>query len=572
MNLKRPDQHTPRERTTRSSDGFRYLIQGLLFAVAAGCVPDRPIRIELNNDVQKPTKSVIIFLVDGMDRTRLRELLAEGKLPNIEQRFVKGGVQVTRAVTSLPSITYPNCSTVITGCYPGHHGILGNCWLDRSTLSCYNMNANTYLSANRHLLVPTLFDHLSDHFTLSIQAYIRQGVTHAIDNPNMIFWCWAFERYMDLDRHVSLCMEEATGVANQAKRWPTVIFTYYPGVDEMGHKFGPDSLEYETALVNIDRAIKRIGDALDEAGVGPSTYYALVADHSMAPVAKQHQFDLLRWLRKSRGIHPRTTAVELGQYADRAALLQQYDTVVALGSGRVGMIYFPGERGWSQPPKPEKVEEWVTAEPAITSLPAVEFVITKTGPDQVCVRSHHGSAIIQRRPAEPSAQYRLIADEKDILRYRTLPKLAAFVDRGWHTSREWLDATIHTHHPDFVAQVVEMFDSPRAGDIVVMAADDWSFEPNYNYKGGHGSCIAPDMLIPMYFAGPDLPRGGTIATARLVDFMPTLLGLLGEQDRLQNSPPIDGINLAAELKNARPQAGSTKTGKRTNPRPVRRTP
>ena len=44
-------------------------------------------------------------------------------------------------------------------------------------------------------------------------------------------------------------------------------------------------------------------------------------------------------------------------------------------------------------------------------------------------------------------------------------------------------------------QSVEMFDSPRAGDIVLFAATDWSF--NKDDQGGHGSCLPRDMHMPM---------------------------------------------------------------------------
>ena len=100
-------------------------------------------------------------------------------------------------------------------------------------------------------------------------------------------------------------------------------------------------------------------------------------------------------------------------------------------------------------------------------------------------------------------------------------------------------------------QTIEMYDSPRTGDVVIFAAAGWDF--SITQKGAHGSCLERDMRIVMYFAGPDLPRGASIRYARLVDLAPTIIGLLGEADRLERVPFMDGINLTDELKTATPK-------------------
>jgi len=58
------------------------------------------------------------------------------------------------------------------------------------------------------------------------------------------------------------------------------------------------------------------------------------------------------------------------------------------------------------------------------------------------------------------------------------------------------------------------------------------------------------MHIPLFFAGPDLPSGASIPCARLTDLTPTILGLLNEAHRLDHFPPLDGLNLADDLRQA----------------------
>jgi predicted AlkP superfamily phosphohydrolase/phosphomutase len=175
----------------------------MLAMACAGCVEDRPLSLVLGPQVRLPERSVVVFLADGLDRGTLRTLLAEGRLPNIRKHFVEGGVGVENAVASMPAVTYPNCSSLITGRFPGHHGILGNFWFDRRKLEArHYMSISTYLSVNEHLSVPTIYDLLHDRFTVSIASHTRRGVAYPIDNGNMFFWSWVFGRYLDADRYV----------------------------------------------------------------------------------------------------------------------------------------------------------------------------------------------------------------------------------------------------------------------------------------------------------------------------------------------------------------------------------
>jgi len=190
-------------------------------------------------------------------------------------------------------------------------------------------------------------------------------------------------------------------------------------------------------------------------------------------------------------------------------------------------------------------------------LPAVQVALARAGPDRVRVLARGGTAIVERRRDGEANHYRIAEYEGDPLEYLHDPGVASFMEAGWHTSREWLVATARARFPDFVPQVIEMFDSPRTGDVVLMAAAGWAFYEGE--VGGHGSCLARDMRISLFFAGPDLPRGAAIPCGRLVDVMPTVVGLLGEQDRLDRISPIDGVNLADQLRRAEPRIEAERT-------------
>jgi len=553
--LARPGYHgLASEEASHSPEGMAALLRNLvwlcvgLLVLATGCMSSSR-RLSPEVDCARP--SLIMFFVDGMDHARLHQMLAAGELPHIQKRFVEGGVRVRHAFSSLPSITYPNCSSMITGRFPGHHGIMGNFWFDRASLFApYYMTLGTYRTVNQHLEAPTLYDVLHDEFTLSFQHHTRKGATMTIDNKDNFALAWVLGRYSLADQQVfRRAVSDAIAAANRQGRWPRIIMTYFPGVDEVGHRFGSPTPQYGEALRVIDQTVGRVTGQIDEAGLSDCMYYALVTDHSHPPI-HQH-VDILKWAVRHRGARLRTQALMQARYRDRFRLMQRYDTVGSVDAGRTASFHLRHGPDWSCRPPEEVVREWITREPSLLEVPAVEMVTMRAGPDRVRALSREGSLVVERRVHEGVKQYRVIDQEGDLLKVADRPALAAFIQQGWHTSREWLVAMVEERYPDLVPQIMEMFDSTHTGDVVVFAASEWGFAIGPAEHGGHGSCLACDMRVPMMFSGPGLPHGASIDFARLVDVTPTVLGLIGEAERIPALGEIDGINLADELRKAR---------------------
>jgi hypothetical protein len=251
------------------------------------------------------------------------------------------------------------------------------------------------------------------------------------------------------------------------------------------------------------------------------------------------------------------TARILGDdYADRLRELDGADAVLVDGSHRRVVLYLRGAAGWFETTSHQEVLDFLridTKETKIWDIPGVGLVCIRDGENRVRVFSVKGDIVIARRKEpDETLSYRIEAPEGTAmgnpLAYLDSPALGKFVDAGWHSSREWLAGTADSKYPDFVPQIVEYFDSLRAGDIVVFA-DDSAFFSGFDH-GEHGAPLNRDMRIPMFFTGPDIPKGGRLANARIVDVMPTIVDLLGESEKLKDIPPIDGRSLAAQLRSA----------------------
>lgn len=525
---------------------YRNLISLSLLLLVSGCLAPQPPVVRLSDRVQLPDKSAVIFFVDGMDRARMHELLVAGELPGIQKHFVEGGVAVEHAIVAMPAITYPNSVSLLTGCFPGHHGVMGNLWFDRSTLELPDyVHLDSFYTVNGHFRHNTIYEILDDKLTVSVQFHTRRGVTHSIDNTIPAGFDWYTHNHSGVDRRVGYNLRDIVRLADRERRWPTVMTFYFPGVDEVGHRHGSDSQRYAEALQVADRSIGMVCDAIKASSLVDRTYFVLLTDHNHIPTPPDRHFDLAEWLEAQAGLTVRRERLTSTSFEKRRRQMMSYDAVLLADAGRRATIHLRGPAGWADGADPARVEK---LRERLVDLPAVDLAAAARGTDEVRVTSKTGAGVIERRLEGSVAFYRLRIERSDPLGYLGLPQLKSFVEEGWHDSRSWLAATAAADYPDFVPQVVEMFSSPRAGDIVVFAAEDWSFERD---RSGHGSAKASDMRVPLYFAGPDLPPGGRIECARLVDIMPTVLDLLGEANRLRTIEPIDGVSVAEALRHAR---------------------
>ncbi|MFQ5491619.1 MAG: alkaline phosphatase family protein, partial [Phycisphaerae bacterium] len=319
-----------------------------LLALVAGCAQGTSAYRVLGAGVQRPERAVVLFFVDGMDRRVFHRLVEQGDLPNFERIFVTGGVGVEHAIASMPAITYPNAVSLITGRFPGHHGVLGNRWFDRLTLIDQDYgSAATYRSVNRDFESATLYELMPDRLTVNVQGHTRRGVTHTFDHWALSGIDWFLGSYTSVDQRVGACIDRVVNLARREGRWPTVLTAYFPGVDEVGHRYGPGSKRYLDALRNADRQIGRIYDGVEASGMGSRTYYVLVSDHGLVATPSARSVDLNAWLEDRCKLRVYRGHVEDARYDRRRWRLRRFDAVVVDGAFRRAAVHLRGSAGWA---------------------------------------------------------------------------------------------------------------------------------------------------------------------------------------------------------------------------------
>jgi len=513
----------------------------------SGCADRRPLELRLSADVEIPPSGCVVFFVDGLDQVVLSEMLGAGRLANIERYFARGGVEIERAIAMLPPVTYANTGSLLTGRSPAAHGVTGMRWLDRQTLRerDYESALGLFL-ANADLSGRTLFERLGACETVSVLCHTRRGATHCFDHLVLNALDWLLRDLTSVDRRTGRSIEQVARAAGRSRRWPVLIWLYFPGLDEVGHHWGAASRQYREALENCDEQIGRVCAALKRAGLLDRTYCVLVTDHGHVPTPPARRVDLAAWLRR-RGLRVRAELFNSDDHTPREVrasgpTFHDVDVVLVPSAGRHAALHVRGPGGWlapadeillahiveppeARPPRPPPLarRDRRPAE-ALRHHPAVALLCLRAGSGRVRVLNRGAEALVEEKATADDVYYRYVPAAGDPLGYLEDPALAEFVRAGWHESRAWLAATAGSEFPDFVPQIADLFGSSRAGDLLVFAAGDWSFSPWH--AGGHGSALRRDMCVSVFVRGPDVPARGRVPHARLVDLGPTILDLL----------------------------------------------
>jgi hypothetical protein len=167
------------------------------------------------------------------------------------------------------------------------------------------------------------------------------------------------------------------------------------------------------------------------------------------------------------------------------------------------------------------------------NLPGVELVTYLVGSDEAVLRSARGTARVRRQPTGEVPLFAYEAETGDVLGYLDDAQLAAFVKAGYHTAREWLEASARQRLPDVVPHLIPLLHVPRAGQVVIFAQPGYSF---VSERGGHGGLDRDERLMTFLAAGPGIPPGRKLACARATDLAPTILDLLGVPDANKEWP------------------------------------
>lgn len=460
------------------------------------------------NQTYGPDRAVLI-LIDGARADVLRELLGRGDLPNLARWVIEpGGGRLGVGTTVFPSTTGVAYIPFLFGRYPGSANIPGIRWLDRRGAAAGKSWREQWRAArsycgiqggwlNRDIVpAPSLFDLVPE--SIAICTPLTRGLgarANRIPTRRMILGSAAhyIGTYAALDRAVARAWLDAA-----LEPW-RFLFVVFPGVDGVSHLKDPLHPAVLEGYRLVDRALGAFVARVTKRG-GELPALFVVSDHGMT-VMTEHCDVAVRLERE--GIPTLRHPVHVWRRGARVATMVSGNASVQL--------YFEPRSGRNRPRTESEIPRPILD--PLLALPAVRLAACRDDSGGVIVRTNGGRA----RLTETSGLIRYAPEVGDPL---GLGGGDVELD-----DREMLLRTRGTDLPDAPRQLLQLFQSPRAGDLVLAAAPGADFRGPWEipeHRAGHGSLMAEHMEVPIAasVALPDVP-------VRTVDLMPTILERLG---------------------------------------------
>lgn len=215
-------------------------------------------------------RSVVLVVIDGLGAISLRAHAGHARTltASMSRRDVAQSV--------FPSTTAAALTSIVTGAWPGEHGLVGYRVLDRSRDVLVNQLSgweSDGLDPATWQTAPTVFERAAVHghgsFAVGVAAYAHSGFTRAtLRGAQFVAAATAAERV-------------ETAYALAAQHPGSLVYCYLPEVDKAGHKHGIASAAWTAALEELDAALGARIPA--EVGV------LVTSDHGMVDVPGDRQ-------------------------------------------------------------------------------------------------------------------------------------------------------------------------------------------------------------------------------------------------------------------------------------------
>ncbi len=262
-------------------------------------------------------RHVIFISIDGLAQFYFDDPLAE--MPTL-RKLAAEGARAERVTTTIPTVTWPNHTTLVTGVLAGKHGVIGNNYFDRKTLESVNYIPDPHFDKDEIVQVPTLYDiahgaglktgsiiwpasRNAQTLNWTVPDVALQELWEKYGTPSLLEECRA--KGIPVDKQAEWCKAGPFGYLMRDRLYtqmaihllethqPNLLLLHLIAVDSLQHAHGSKTPEAYFAIKQADEHIRDLVETVERAGLRDRTTFVIMSDHGFINYTKVIQPNVL---------------------------------------------------------------------------------------------------------------------------------------------------------------------------------------------------------------------------------------------------------------------------------------
>jgi predicted AlkP superfamily pyrophosphatase or phosphodiesterase len=227
------------------------------------------VSIAKTRELQQETPYVIMISFDGFRHDYVEKYDA----PNFK-KFIAEGASAEAMIPSFPSKTFPNHYSLVTGLYPGNHGLVDNSFYDKELDLQYGIG-NRSMVENSAFYGGLPLWQLVQQNGMKSASYFWVGSETAIAGSFPDYYHIYDEKIKNEDRITAVI--DWLNLPKSER--PNFISLYFALVDSQSHRTGPNSEETKQTVLEADRLLGLLMEELKNVDLPVNVI--ITSDHGM---------------------------------------------------------------------------------------------------------------------------------------------------------------------------------------------------------------------------------------------------------------------------------------------------
>ncbi len=202
--------------------------------------------------------------------------------PNIKE-FIKQGAAAEMMRPSFPSKTFPNHYTLVTGLYPGNHGLVDNTFYDKGRDTFYSIRQRAKVEDSYYYGGLPLWQ-LVQQNGMKSASYFWVGSEARIEGEFPSY----YHRFDDAVPHKNRVNAVFDWLKLPEAERPHLMTIYFSMVDTQGHEYGPNGQKTKEAVMEADSLVGMLVEGLKKIDLPVNVI--LVADHGMYEMQNKPEY------------------------------------------------------------------------------------------------------------------------------------------------------------------------------------------------------------------------------------------------------------------------------------------